>query len=369
MKSYKKTYKVLTDSELEAYSRQVVLEDIGYDGQLKIRNAKVCLVGIGGLGTPTTLKLTGMGVGTLRIVDRDIVSRSDLHRQYLYDIEAIGKPKVEVALAKLNRLNPDVSIEALPESLNSLNAEDVIDGMDIVIDGLDRPEPRYLVNRTCNKLNIPYVFGAAIGALGQVSTLLPGKTFCLECFMPGLKDEDLPACGTAGVHPAVLGIVSSIQVAETVMILSGKSPLLFNRLLYINLKELEFNQLEMSAAESCRVCGTSPLGPPEKIVDRFFEETCARDGRRNFVVSPKARIDLDIAQLEIVIKENNLSTRFKSPFGVTFEKPGEMTGCILKSGVMIAQTPPRMDDTFKKQVLDTYTAISIKGLRFPSHII
>jgi adenylyltransferase/sulfurtransferase len=137
----------LTDEELETYSRQVVLADIGYDGQLKLRNAKVCLVcliGVGGLGAPVALKLAGMGIGFLRIVDRDIVSRSDLHRQHLYDAQCVGQPKVEVAWRKLSQLNPDVELEPVPESLNSINAEELIAGMDVVIDGLDRPEPRYI---------------------------------------------------------------------------------------------------------------------------------------------------------------------------------------------------------------------------------
>ncbi|MGD9134167.1 MAG: HesA/MoeB/ThiF family protein, partial [Desulfobacterales bacterium] len=151
--------KELTDKELETYSRQIVLADIGYDGQLKLRNARACLIGVGGLGSPIATQLVGMGIGYLRIVDRDIVSRSDLHRQHLYDADCVGLPKVEVARQKLNKLNPDVMLEAIPESLNSINAEELIDGMDVVIDGLDRPEPRYLVNRICNKLKIPYVFG------------------------------------------------------------------------------------------------------------------------------------------------------------------------------------------------------------------
>ena len=161
--------KELTDEELETYSRQIVLSDIGYDGQLKLRNARVCLVGVGGLGSPVALKLVGMGIGFLRVIDRDIVSRSDLHRQYLYDVDAIGMPKVEVLLQKLSRLNPDVTIDPVPESLNSINAEELLAGMDVIIDGLDRPEPRYIVNRTCNRLKIPYVFGAAIEAFGNVS--------------------------------------------------------------------------------------------------------------------------------------------------------------------------------------------------------
>ncbi len=361
--------KELTDEELETYSRQIVLADIGYDGQLKLRNARVCLVGVGGLGSPVALKLVGMGVGFLRVVDRDIVSRSDLHRQYLYDVDSIGMPKVEVLLQKLSRLNPDVTLDPVPESLNSINAEELLSGMDVIIDGLDRPEPRYIVNRTCNRLKIPYVFGAAIEAFGNVSTLLPGRTFCLECFMPGLQDEDLPACGVVGVHPSVLGIVASVQVSETVRVLTGREPKLFNKLFYVDLREFEFNILDIPPLESCRVCGTNPDGAPQKVKDKFFEETCARDGRRNFVLSPKKRLDIDMNRLAATIEKQGMGLKISGRLGITFEKSDRITACILKSGIMIAQTPPRLDVNFKTEVFEIYRSILMDGLGLSKDIV
>jgi molybdopterin/thiamine biosynthesis adenylyltransferase len=359
----------LTDEELETYSRQIVLADIGYDGQLKLRNARVCLVGVGGLGSPVALKLVGMGIGFLRVIDRDIVSRSDLHRQYIYDADSIGMPKVEVLFQKLSRLNPDVTLDPVPESLNSINAEELLAGMDVIIDGLDRPEPRYIVNRTCNRLKIPYVFGAAIEAFGNVSTILPGQTFCLECFMPGLQDEDLPACGVVGVHPSVLGIVSSVQVFEAVRVLTGREPKLFNKLLYVDLREFEFNILDIPTLESCRVCGTKPDGVPQEIKDRFFEETCARDGRRNFVISPKKRLDIDMNRLAAIIKKGGLSIKASGHFGITFEKSEKITACVLKSGIMIAQSPPRFEEQIKTEVLEIYRAILLDGLGLSKDIL
>jgi adenylyltransferase/sulfurtransferase len=303
------------------------------------------------------------------MVDRDIVSRSDLHRQHLYDVDCIGQPKVEVAWRKLGRLNPDVELDPIPESLNTANAFELISGMDVVIDGLDRPEPRYIVNRTCNRLGIPYVFGAAIETYGNVSTLLPGQTFCLECFMPGLKDEDLPTCGIVGVHPAVIGMVSSIQVAEAVRILIGQKPKLFNKLLYIDLKELEFNILDIPALESCKVCGAMPSGAPEDIPDRFFEETCARDGRRNFVLSPRKRLQIDLQQVSAFIKAKGLQIKTAGIYGITFKKSNDISACILKSGIMIAQTPPQTERDYKTQVLDIHRAILIDGLGLPPEMV
>jgi molybdopterin/thiamine biosynthesis adenylyltransferase len=356
--------KKLTEKELETYSRQIVLADIGYDGQLKLRNSKACLIGIGGLGSPVATQLVAMGLGTLRFVDRDIVSRSDLHRQHLYDAASVGMPKVEIAQQKLSKLNPDVKLDPIAESLNSINAEELLSGMDVVIDGLDRPEPRYLLNRTCNKLKIPYVFGAAIEAFGNVSTLLPGQTFCLECFMPGLRDEDLPVCGVVGVHPSVLGIVSSLQVSEAVRLLIGQQPKLLNKLFYIDLREFEFNILELKAVDTCRVCGDHPDGAPDPIKDRLFEETCARDGRRNFVVSPKQRLNISLKKLGTVLKRKNFTIQSAGQFGSTFCPGGKIQACILKSGIMIAQTPPEMQEGIKGKVFEIYRSIMIDGLGF-----
>jgi adenylyltransferase/sulfurtransferase len=276
---------------------------------------------------------------------------------------------VEVAYQKLSRLNPDVTLEPVPESLNSMNAEELISGMDIVIDGLDRPEPRYIVNRICNRLKIPYVFGAAIEAFGNVSTILPGQTFCLECFMSGLKDEDLPVCGLVGVHPSIIGIVSSLQVSEAVRVLIGQEPKLYNKLLYIDLRELEFNILDIPSMASCSVCGTNPNGEPMEVADRFFEETCARDGRRNFVVSPKRRLDLDMEQLGAAVKDGGLQIKSSGAFGITFQKSEQLTACLLKSGIMIAQTPPQMKDDLKHEVVETYKSLLIDGLGLPKNVV
>ena len=362
-------HKELTDEELHTYSRQVVLADIGYDGQLALKNARVCLVGAGGLGSPIALKLVGMGIGTLRFVDRDVVSRTDLHRQHLYDADSIGRPKVEVALNRLSRLNPDVILEPVPEAFNSLNAEELIAGMDIVIDGLDRIETRYIVNRTCNRLKIPYVFGAATASYGNVSTLIPGRTFCLECFMPDLKNEDIPSCGVVGVHPSIVGMIASIQVSEAIRVLTGREPKLVNKLLYVDLNELEFNILDVPRLDSCKVCGKSPDGKPDKVSDKWFEESCARDGRRTFSITPKKRLEVDLDKLARLIESKGHSLKFTGAFGVSFGNSEGITACILKSGIMVAQTPPQMDDDIANEVLGIYKSILVDGLGLSEDIL
>lgn len=359
----------LSDAELETYARQVAFEDIGYEGQIKLRNAKACIIGMGGLGTLTALKLVGMGVGYLRIVDRDIVSRSDLHRQCLYDVDSVGEPKVEVALRKLGRLNPDVELDAFPESFNSTNAEELIGGVDVVLDGLDRPEPRYLVNRTCHKFKIPYVFGAAIEALGNVSTIVPGKSCCLECFMRGLTDDDLPKCGVVGVHPSALGIVTAVQTFEAVRLILGQEPTLLNKLLYIDLRDMKFHSLGLSKAENCPVCGVAPTAKPSPLEDKFFEETCARDGRRNFVITPKRRTEIDLAQLRTLLDEKGFSVKTSGLFGISFKQSEHVMASILKSGIMIAQTSPHLKTNPKEDVFETYRNLLVDGLGLPKAIL
>jgi len=361
--------KELSDDELDTYARQIALDEIDYDGQVKLRNARASIIGLGGLGSLIALKLVAMGIGYLRMVDRDIVSRSDLHRQYLYDVDSVGQPKVEVALRKLSRLNPDVELDPVPESLNSTNATEMIDGVDIVLDGLDRPEPRYLINRVCHKLRIPYIFAGVIESYGNVFTIVPGQTMCLECFMSGIKDDDLPKCAIVGVHPSVLGIITAIQVFEAVRLMTGQQPVLLNKLLYVSLKGLKFHLLELSAREDCPVCGASPSGLPEPIEDKFFEETCARDGRRNFIISPKERTEINLEQLRRILHEKRFHEKAVSIFGVTFEQFEHITFSILKSGVMIAQASPIIQSDPKEDVFEVYKSILIDGLGLPWSIL
>lgn len=359
----------LTDEELNTYARQIALSNIGYDGQLKLRNSKACIVGLGGLGSLIAPRLVGMGIGQLRIVDRDIVSRSDLHRQYLYNVDDVGRPKVEVAFKKLSRINPDVEIIPYPETLTSCNASEIIPGVDIVLDGLDRPEPRYVINRTCMQHKIPFVYGAAIETFGNVTTIFPGQSLCLECFMADLTEKDLPKCGVVGVHPSILGIVTSIQVFEAVSVLIGQRPKLINKLIYVDLSQMAFETFTLSAKENCPVCGAMPKESLKPLIEKLVEETCARDGRRNFIVSPRKRIDIDLDQLCSILGEKGFGVFVSGQFGITFKRSDAITASILKSGVMIVQTSPGLEDFQKNNVLDLYHSILVEDLGISSDVV
>jgi adenylyltransferase/sulfurtransferase len=359
----------LTDDELEIYARQIVLADIGYEGQLRLRNASACLIGLGGLGSPAALALAGMGVGRLRLVDRDIVSRSDLHRQHIYDTSQIGRPKVEAAKLKLERLNPGVEIETFPEALNSRNAEELVGGMDIVLDGLDRPEPRYLLNRAAARVGIPYLFAAAVESCGNLTTIVPGRTACLECFMGDLTNRDLPTCGVVGVHPSVLGVISSLQVSEAIRILVGGQPNLADRLLHFNLRDLELTTINLRPSPSCNICGTAAPGPVAVVEEPFIEEICAQNGRRTLILTPREKIDLDMERLEELLRTRGCRLISTGPLGVGFEQTERITAYLLKSGIMISRVAAGPGIDVGKDVQDVYRDLLVEGMGLPVSIL
>ncbi|MEM3077925.1 MAG: HesA/MoeB/ThiF family protein [Nitrososphaerales archaeon] len=350
------TIKELSKDEQEIYSRQIVLSDIGYEGQLKLLNAKVCLVGLGGLGSPAALQLVGMGIGYLRIIDRDVVERSNLHRQTLYDVNSLYYPKVEIAAKKLSQLNPSVKIDPIPTSLNSDNSEEMIKGMDVVIDGLDAIEPRYALNWACVRHKVPYVFGAAIEAYGNLSTIIPGKTPCLECFSGGLTNDILPTCGVVGVHPSLPSIISSLEVSEAIRIILGKKPNLLNTLLYCDLRDFSFERIKISRRENCQVCGPNPK---LKVKRKLIEEICGRNGKRTYVINPKRNLGLSMDDLYHMIKDKMLNVRVKANLGITFDYD-QITVSALKSGTMIVEGA-----SDREQAMNLYEEFIVKGLRIP----
>ena len=352
--------KELTEEELETYSRQIVYRHIGYTGQLKLRNAKVCIVGLGGLGSPIATQLTAMGVGYLRLIDRDVVERSNLHRQHLYDVSSVGYPKVEVAAKKLRMLNPDVNFEPFPVSLNAENALKLIDGVDVVLDGLDSIETRYLINRICVKLKIPYVFGAAIMDYGNLSTIIPGETPCLECFYPNMKDKMFPKCSVAGVHPSVLGMVSSLQISEAIKILLGKKPYLTGKLLYVDLTNMSLNEIDIAQINNCPVCGVDPVMSPLLIQQKFIEEMCGRGGKKTFIITPKENLELNLDNLYKSFCEQGVRIEVKADLGLSVSYRKGITLNILTSGIMIAKGLHNADD-----VLKIYSKEIVNNLKIP----
>jgi len=358
------TYEDLSEEELEFYSRQIVLKEIGYNGQLKLKNAKVCVIGLGGLGSPVATQLTAMGVGHLRLVDRDVVERSNLQRQHLYSMDFLGYPKVEVAAKRLSWMNPNVDIEPMPLSLNADNAEEIIKGIDVVVDGLDRMLPRYALNRACVKLGVPYIFGAAVMTYGNVSTIIPGETPCLECFYGNLDDETLPTCSVAGVHPSILSLIASIEVSEATRIFLGETPRLANKLLHCDIETMTFEKVKVSQAENCPVCGSKSLGPPTPLRQEVIEEICGRGGKRTFIITPKKNLELDTERVRKSLVKRGFNVDVNAKIGVTFNCEHRFTASILKSGIMIIEGPDNQEEAF-----NLYRNIVVDHFKVPLMLI
>ena len=328
----------LSKKELDKFSRQVMLEEIGYQGQLKLKNAKVCVVGTGGLGNPITSRLAAMGVGTLRIVDRDVIELSNLHRQTMFDEDDVGQVKVEVAAKKLQKLNPDCKIEALAVSVNEYTALEVVEGCGIVVDALDSVNARYALNKACVKFGIPFVTGAAVGVSGQVFTILPGTSACYHCMFPSLDEDSMPTCSIEGVHPSILSIVGGIEVSEAVKVIMGKKPSLSDKILHIDIENLDFNSTRTFRAEECPVCGT---GKSEEVVkeELLLEELCGRNrGKRTFSITPTSTFDLDVNTVISIAKEKGFLVDNQGELGLSL-RTNEMSVSFMKKGSAVIVGP------------------------------
>lgn len=350
----------LSESELELYSRQIALSEIGYEGQLKIRNASVCIAGLGGLGSPVALQLAAMGVGRIRLVDQDVVELSNLHRQLLYGAEYIGYPKVEVAAKRLRDLNPNVDVEPLPLSINADNAEKILSDIDVIVDGLDRMAPRYAINRACQKVGVPYVFAAAIMTFGNVSTIIPGKTPCLECFQGNLRDDMLPTCASVGVHTSLLSIIAGVETSEAIRIILGKEPLLANKLLYCDISDLTFEEISVTKVEICPVCGSNPQGSPMPLTRRLISEAQGRHGMKVFRIIPKENLNLDLDKLSSIVEGRGFRIRVRANLGITFDNEFGGSTSVLRSGIMIVEGAGSEGEAYK-----TFSKLIIDGLGIP----
>jgi molybdopterin-synthase adenylyltransferase len=310
----------LKNEDLQRYSRQIMLDEIGFVGLEKLRKAKVCVVGVGGIGNPVVTQLTAMGIGKLKIVDRDIIEISNLHRQHLYTEEDIGKVKVEAAKARLEQINSSVQIEALPNSVTKYTAENIVKGFDIVVDALDSIDARYALNDACIKLNIPLIYAGALGMLGSICTIIPNKTACLRCIFPALAEDDMPTCSTEGVHPSILYLVGGIQVSEVVKIILGERPTLENKLLYIDLNDLSLEKVPVFRQVECPSCGTKRKDNDQlEIKQLIIEELCGRDrGKRTYTVTPAENsITLNLNGIEKSAERLGYRIKTKGELGLT----------------------------------------------------
>jgi molybdopterin/thiamine biosynthesis adenylyltransferase len=296
----------------EFFNRQIIMKEIGTEGQRKLAEAKVAVVGAGGLGTVSSLYLALAGVGYLRLIDQDTVEVQNLHRQILYSFEDLQYPKVEVAAEKLQRLSPLLKVKAVGENVNAGNVERLLAGVDCVVDGLDNMLTRYLLNRVCVKMKVPYVFGAAIGLEGNLSVFSPPETPCLECVMPNLSDTDLQTCDTRGVLGATPGIIGAMQAMETVKLIAGVGSPLKGKLMVCDFSDMSFASIDIAKNASCLACeGEIAAGlPREKLV-----WLCGRDTAN---INPEEPLKLNLKEVYETAKRR-FNVKVKSNMVIVFD--------------------------------------------------
>jgi adenylyltransferase/sulfurtransferase len=329
----------------EFYSRQVILNELGEKGQQKLSKSKVAVVGVGGLGTVSSLYLALAGVGQLRLIDQDTVETPNLHRQILYNIDDLNYPKAEVAAQRLEKLNPLIKAEPVSENVNSGNVEKLLAGVDLVVDGLDNMATRYLINRACVKRAVPYVFGAAIGIEGNISVFAPPETGCLECLLPNMSDDDLMKCDTRGVVGATPGIIGAMQAIEAIKVLTGMGSPLKGKLMVCDFNDMYFTTVDTSKAANCPACKgkLARVEPQEKLVWLCGQNTAN--------INPEKPLKLDLDEVYEKVSQQ-FKVRLKSHLAIIFDY-GNLEVSLFNGGRMLIKNVPNEAATLKayKEIL------------------
>lgn len=260
-----------TEEQIQRYSRHILLSDVGVEGQEKISNGKVLIIGAGGLGAPIALYLAAAGVGTIGIIDGDVVDLSNLQRQVIHFTPDVDKPKVISAKEKINLINPDVKVITYQKLFTAENAFEIIKDYDFVVDGTDNFPVKFLINDACVLAKKPFSHGGILRFEGQTLTYVPGTT-CYRClFHSPPPPNAVPTCSQAGVLGAIAGMLGTIQAAEVLKYLTGVGDLLTDRLLTFNAKTMEFRTIKSTPTETCPVCGNHPI--VTTLVD-YEQATC-----------------------------------------------------------------------------------------------
>jgi adenylyltransferase/sulfurtransferase len=249
---------ILTPDQVKRYSRHIIMGDVGSKGQRALMGAKALIIGAGGLGSPSAIYLSLAGVGTVGIVDFDVVELSNLQRQVLHHTADVGRPKVQSAVDNIKAYNPDVNVVVHETRLEADNAMEIISQYDLVINGADNFATRYLVNDACYLLNKPLVDGSILIFDGQATVFLPGEG-CYRCLFPSPPPPGMvPNCAEAGVLGALTGLVGSIQATEALKYFLGIGESLSSRLLLIDALSMTFREVRLKRNPDCPLCGDNP---------------------------------------------------------------------------------------------------------------
>ena len=249
----------MTDTQIERYSRHIVLKQIGLRGQSRLLEGKVLIAGLGALGSPAALYLAAAGVGRLGLADFDAVEHSNLQRQILYSTGDVGRSKAEVAGKRIRDLNGDVRVNMHEQRLCAANIREIVREYDFVIDGTDSFPSKLLINDACVKYRIPFSHAGAVQFMGQTMTVLPGVSACLRCIVPFTpRAVSTPACSEAGILGPVAGILGTIQAAEAIKYISGAGAPLQDRIIFFDALSMEFRSIIVRRSRECPVCSGDP---------------------------------------------------------------------------------------------------------------
>ena len=289
------------DQSLERYSRQILFQHIDEDRQKKLIDSTVLLIGCGALGTVSSSYLVRAGIGQLRIIDRDFIEENNLQRQILFDEDDIleNVPKAIAAQKKLQRINPNIKVEGFVTDINYSNIEELTKDVNIIIDGTDNFETRFLVNDYCVKNSIPWVYGACIGSRGVVMNIIPSMTPCLRCVFETMPQiGSFPTCDTAGVIGPIAGIIASFQVTEAIKILTGNYDSVIKNLLEIDVWETNFRQIDISELKDTNSCPTCKLHNYEFLEAEAGIMTTLLCGKNSIQVMSRNIGNIDLRHLE-----------------------------------------------------------------------
>jgi molybdopterin/thiamine biosynthesis adenylyltransferase len=301
------------------YSRQILFQPIGWAGQEKLINSRVLLVGCGALGASHAEMLARAGVGKLRLVDRDFVEFSNLQRQTLYqEKDAIERlPKAIAAKKRIAAINSDVRTEAIVTDVNPSNIEELVENCDLILDGTDNFQVRYLVNDACVKLKKTWIYGAAVASYGTTMTIIPNRTPCLRCIFEEIPDAgSSPTCDTAGVIMPIISTISAVQVTEALKILTGNVDQLHRSLLQFDVWQTDWRKIKLrEPLADCICCGERRFEFLESQVREFFTALCGRDAVQ--ISAPKpTKLDLPALAEKLKnlgeIKQNEYLVRFQA---------------------------------------------------------
>ena len=262
-----------TEEQIERYSRHIILPEVGGKGQKKIRESRVLVIGAGGLGSPAAYYLAAAGVGTLGIIDGDVVDLSNLQRQIIHQTPDIGKPKVISAKEKIEALNPDVEVKAYQALLTSQNALDLFREYDVILDGTDNFPAKFLSNDAAVITNKPLVHGGILRFIGQVLSIVPHKSACYRCVFNSPPPQGLiPTCQEAGVVGVLAGVIGTIQATEALKLILNIGEPLKDRLMTFDAQKMEFREIRIKKNPKCPVCGENPT--IKELID-YEQEVCS----------------------------------------------------------------------------------------------